>query len=94
MNKTESAINLVGNLCKDLIQHKRGKHFIHAQEYLEVINSYSFSGYINPVGVFTTIFGIPLLPVEDGFILWKYCDYCGSTDIPVKGYCEKCGAPL
>lgn len=43
--------------------------------------------------------GRPVIYVEDGVIIWECCQYCRSTETPMKGLfgeivCSCCGAPI
>lgn len=41
---------------------------------------------------YSTLYGRPLVKVEDGFKLFIKCEYCGTREFPNNsGWCSKCG---
>ena len=43
--------------------------------------------------------GIPLIPDNDGYLLYLSCEYCRCKELPEKNLlmewaCQKCGAPI
>ena len=54
------------------------------EEYYELMGSVDINGIGTGV---VRLFGFPVFRVEDGFVLYSKCEYCGQVKC-------RCGAPL
>ena len=83
----------------DLRETGFGSRYISGNEIQEYCEFLPDGGVVATHVGFSRFAGMPLIPQDDGYLLYLSCEYCYRKELPEKNLlfewtCQKCGAPL